>query len=118
MSLQTFLARVRVGDPVSFQETLKVISEHYEYTPTGFRNGLGADRINNEAGTNEGSCRLFYFAKLHELTAQQTLSLFGDYYWQDVLPHPQGTDHANIRNFMRHGWAGIQYDGEALKFRG
>ena len=115
--LLAFLARVRANEQISFQDTLAVIAEHYQYTPTRFRNGRQGDCVVNEAGSNEGSCRLFYFAKLHALTVEQTLSLFGEYYRQDVLAHPAGTDHANIRTFMRHGWAGINYDGEALKPR-
>ncbi len=61
------------------------------------------------------SCRIFAFAKIHNLSAEQTLALFGDYYRKDVLGNPDGTDHQNIRNFMRDGWAGIQFDGEALQ---
>ncbi|MGV2481618.1 UNVERIFIED_CONTAM: HopJ type III effector protein, partial [Salmonella enterica subsp. enterica serovar Weltevreden] len=29
--------------------------------------------------------------------------------------HPDATDHQNIRHFMRSGWAGIAFEGEALK---
>jgi hypothetical protein len=32
-----------------------------------------------------------------------------------VLDNPDGTDHANIRNFIRDGWAGIVFDGVVLK---
>lgn len=110
MPLQTFIERIRAGGRVSFQETLSTISTHYDYTPTRFSNG----EVVNEAGSNEGSCRLFYFAKLNGLTESETLALFGDYYWRDVLDNPQGEDHANIRAFMRRGWTGIAYEGEAL----
>jgi hypothetical protein len=34
---------------------------------------------------------------------------------QDVLGHPDATDHQNIRQFMQHGWAGIRFNGEALQ---
>ncbi len=27
----------------------------------------------------------------------------------------ESDDHANIRNFMKTGWAGIQFEGEVLK---
>jgi hypothetical protein len=30
------------------------------------------------------------------------------------LKNPAGTDHQNIRNFMKTGWNGIQFEGEAL----
>ncbi len=111
MGLQEFLARVRSGGRVSFQDSIAAIAAHYDYTPTRFGNG----GVVNEAGANEGSCKLFYFAKLHGLTPEQTLGLFGDYYWQDVLEHPEADNHANIRAFMRQGWAGVAYEGEALR---
>lgn len=111
MSLEAFLARVKSGDKVTFQESTAAVAEHYHYTPTRFSNG----GVVNEAGANEGSCKLFYFARLHGLTPEQTLGLFGDYYWQDVLGHPEASNHANIRAFMRAGWAGIAYDSAALQ---
>jgi hypothetical protein len=111
MQLKEFLAQVKAGEKVSFQDSIVVIAANYLYTPTRFVNW----NVVNEVGTNEGSCRLFYFAKLHGLTPDQTLGLFGDYYWKDVLEHPEAPSHANIRSFMQHGWAGIAYDGEALR---
>jgi hypothetical protein len=113
MRPEEFLAHVKSGGKVSFQDSIAVIAEHYHYTPARFTNG----GVVNEAGANEGSCKLFYFAKLHGLTPAQTLGLFGDYYWQDVLEHPAASDHANIRAFMRQGFAGLAYDGEALSVR-
>ncbi|QSA96999.1 HopJ type III effector protein [Methylococcus sp. EFPC2] len=110
MALDNFLARVKRGEHVTFQDTIAVISAHYAYTPTRFVNG----GVVNEAGQNEGSCKLFYFARLHELSQAETLGLFGDYYRKDVLENPEGSDHANIRSFIRHGWAGIAYDETAL----
>ena len=109
--LDGFLAHVKAGGKVSFQDSIAVVSAYYRYTPVRFTNG----EVANEAGTNEGSCKLFYFARLHELTQQQTLSLFGDYYWKEVLENPEATNHANIRAFMRHSWEGIAYEGEALR---
>ena len=97
-------------DTVTFKQVIDVINAHYVYTPANFTNGEGEGRAVNLAGTNEGSCRIFGFGKLHGLNEQQTLSCFGDYYRVDVLQHPDGTDHANIRNFMRSGWAGITFD--------
>lgn len=114
MSLNDFLARIKAEQPIDFQDTMAVIAEHYHYQPTEFSNGIEAVLV-NEAGRNEGSCKLFAFAKLHQLSQQQTLNLFGDYYRKDVLAHPEGTDHQNIRHFMRDGWAGIQFAGQALE---
>lgn len=109
-SLDTFLAQIKAGTPVDFKDTMNVIAEHYDYHPTRFCNGQGEDRVINEAGANEGSCKIFYFARLHDLTEAETLNLYGAYYRDDVLGNPEGNDHANIRTFMRDGWAGIQYD--------
>ncbi|MCQ8117450.1 HopJ type III effector protein [Methylomonas rosea] len=114
MMVNDFLQRVKSGQPVEFQETIVVIAEHYDYQPTEFSNGLQQPVV-NEAGRNEGSCKIFAFAKLHQLTVEQTLALFGDYYRQDVLGNPAGNDHQNIRNFMRDGWGGIVFKGEALQ---
>lgn len=111
--LNDFIGRVKAGEAVDFQETLAVISAHYHYQPTEFSNGVQQSLL-NEAGKNEGSCKIFAFAKIHQLSQQQTLALFGDYYRKDVLENPQGTDHQNIRNFIRDGWDGIVFKGEAL----
>ncbi|MCP5162307.1 MAG: HopJ type III effector protein [Hahellaceae bacterium] len=101
-------------DEVEFTEVMATINAHYTYTPTRFCNGAGDDLVVNEAGTNEGSCRIFAFARLNQLSAAETLACFGAYYREDVLKHPDATDHANIRTFIRHGWTGIRFDGEAL----
>ena len=110
MNLNDFLNAVKANSSVSFSETIAVISENYDYHPTAFQNGS----VENAAQQNEGSCKIFAFAKLHELTEMQTLSLFGDYYRIDVLKNPDATDHQNIRQFMQHGWAGIVFESDAL----
>lgn len=115
MQIEELLTKVRGGERVAFQDTMAVITANYDYTPTRFTNGLGEGRVVNEAGTNEGSCKLFYFARLHGLSAAETLALFGDHYWRDVLEHPESSGHANIRSFMKYGWDGIAYEGEVLR---
>ena len=114
MSLASFLEKIHNNIPVSFDETIAVITKNYHYQATEFSNGLNEDTLINKAGTNEGSCKIFSFAKIHQLDQQQTLNLFGDYYRLDVLKDPQGAGHQNIRNFMKYGWAGICFKGEAL----
>lgn len=114
MSLTAFLEKANQHQAISFNETIAVITEHYHYQPTEFSNGLGEHALISQAGTNEGSCKIFAFAKLHQLNQQQTLNLFGDYYHIDVLNEPTGTGHQNIRNFMRDSWDGIQFTGEVL----
>ncbi|MDD2701624.1 MAG: HopJ type III effector protein [Sideroxydans sp.] len=114
MALNTFLQRVNdAPDSVCFNETMALIDALYDFTPTAFSNGTAR----NEAGQNNGSCKLFSFAKLNGLTPQQTLTCFGDYYRKDVLGNPDGSDHANIRNFMQTGWEGISFAGNALTLK-
>ena len=96
-----------------FAEVLDTIGRHYHYTPTAFANGLGADRVENPAGVNEGSCRVLAFARLHRLSTAETLALFAEHY-RSVLADPAGDSHANIRAFRRHGWAGVAFEGKPL----
>ena len=109
MKLEKFIEKVKEGEAISFNETIIVITENYHYQPTEFSNGLGDDILANPAGTNEGSCKIFAFARLHHLSQDHTLNLFGDYYRVDVLQNPTGTNHQNIRNFMKFGWDGINF---------
>ena len=102
-------------DSIEFAEVIATIESHYDYTPTRFSNGKNANTSLNAAGNNEGSCKIFAFAKLHSLGKNQTLACFGIYYREDVLGNQAGDDHANIRNFMCHGWVGIVFDGVALQ---
>lgn len=117
MTTEELISRVRQGERVAFQDTIQAIDVAYEFTPTEFRNGQGETAVLNPAGTNSGSCKIFSFGRLHRLSASETLALFGDYYWKDVLEHPEADDHRNIRNFMQHGWNGISFSGDALKPR-
>lgn len=114
MNIQTFLQKLKSQpDTIAFNDTIAVIEANYDFTPTAFKNG----ELQNDAGQNNGSCKLFAFAKLQNLTPQETLACFGAYYRDDVLKHPAATDHQNIRNYMKFGWSGIVYAGEALKKR-
>lgn len=115
MDENTLLQQIKENpQAVEFQAVMSVVDAHYDYTATRFTNGSGDNTVINEAGQNEGSCRVFAFAQLHDLDEQQTLACFGRYYREDVLQHPDATDHANIRQFMRTGWSGIQFDHAAL----
>ncbi|MBV1879597.1 MAG: HopJ type III effector protein, partial [Pseudomonadales bacterium] len=95
---------------INFETTMAVIDAHYLFVPTAFING----KLENQAGENTGSCKIFAFAKLHHLTETQTLSCFGKYYQQDVLQHPADDNHQNIRNFMQTGWGGLTLQGIPL----
>jgi len=109
MTLKDFLQKLENDAELDFEATLQVIANNYTYKPAGFKNG----GLYNEAGQNEGSCKIFAFAKINNLNEEQTLRCFGRFY-QDVLANPQGSDHGNIRNFMQNGWSGIEFDTEAL----
>ena len=102
---------------VEFQDVISLIDAYYKYTPTRFTNGVGTNPIVNKAGENEGSCKIFAFARMQGLTEAQTLACFGHNYREDVLPHPDGTNHQNIRRFITDGWKGIQFDREPLILR-
>ena len=97
-----------------FDDVMSVVQENYNYTPTAFVNGKDELRITNEAGTNHGSCKIFGFAKLHQLSVEQTLNCFGDYYRKDVLENLEGNDHKNIRAFIQYGWEAVKFDGFPL----
>ncbi|HEY9544928.1 MAG TPA: HopJ type III effector protein [Solimonas sp.] len=114
MSVEAFLKRLREApDEIEFADTIAVIDSHYDYTPTAFRNG----DVHNEAGQNAGSCKLLSFAKLQGLSEAETLACFGCFYREDVLKNPDGTDHQNIRNFMRSGWGGVAFGERPLRSR-
>ena len=97
-------------ETIQFKDVITHIDENYNFTPTKFKNGNTV----NEANQNNGSCKVFSFAKLNELSKEDTLKLFGEFYREDVLKNPEGTDHQNIRNFIEFGWNGISFEGEAL----
>ncbi|WP_343686412.1 HopJ type III effector protein [Chryseobacterium gleum] len=98
-------------ETIQFNDVIAYIDEHYEFTPTAFQNG----DTTNQAGQNNGSCKVFSFASMQDLKKEETLWLFGEFYRDDVLKNPEGTDHQNIRNFIKFGWDGITFDDNALK---
>ena len=111
MTLNELLTQINsTPELVQFKDVMSVIEQHYRYSPQAFSNGLGEDKVLNAAGSNEGSCKIFAFAQLQSLAVPQTLACFGDFYRKDVLEHPDASDHANIRTFIRDGWAGIQFE--------
>ena len=112
MQLQAFLQKLNnTPEQITFAETIATVDENYEFTPTAFRNG----EQQNAVGQNSGSCKIFSFAKLQNLSVEKTLQCFGDYYRVDVLQNRQATDHQNIRNFIEFGWNGINFEGSALR---
>lgn len=112
MTLPDFLSKLdKSPASIDFNETIDAIETNYTFTETEFQNGS----VTNGSGENNGSCKIFAFGLLNQLTEQQTLQCFGDYYRKDVLEHPNNDDHQNIRTFMQSGWNGVKFSGEALK---
>lgn len=95
---------------LSFDDVISTINEHYTFEPTSFANGP----LVNDKGSNEGSCKIFAFGLLNQLSEAQTLACFGLYYRKDVLQHPENSDHSNIRQFIQTGWSGIVLDTPPL----
>jgi len=111
MQLDDFLGKIKKQpNEIEFSNVIALIEKNDQFSETQFQNGLQL----NSASQNAGSCKIFSFANLHHLDALQTLACFGCYYRQDVLNHPQASDHQNIRQFMISGWPGIQFSGQAL----
>ena len=96
---------------ISFDLTMEVIADMYDYRDVAFSVG----DVVSAAGDNKGSSKIFAFAKIAGLEASTTLALFGAYFYDDVLKHPDGSDHANIRAFMAGGWDCVAFpDGLSL----
>ncbi len=111
MNLETLLSRVESEpETLEFAEVIQVIKDNYAFTATDFQCGSA----NNAAGSNEGSCMILAFAKMHNISQEKTPYLFGNFYREDVLKHPDGEDHTNIRNFISHGWEKVTFDSEPL----
>lgn len=107
-ALTTLLNNLK-DNTATFKEVIEFIETRYQHQPTAFKNGDAY----NEATQNQGSAKVFAFARLQQLSKEDTLYLFAEHY-QSVLQHPEGTDHQNIRQFMTHGWDGIVFEGTAL----
>ncbi|WP_435414550.1 HopJ type III effector protein [Polaribacter aestuariivivens] len=113
MIIQQFKTKLKSNPTtITFSETMQVIEDNYSFTPTAFKNGI----LKNNAGENSGSCKLFSFAKLQKLTKEETLFSFGEHY-KSVLEDEYGDAHQNIRNFMKTGFEGLSFEGEALELK-
>ncbi|WP_087820440.1 HopJ type III effector protein [Photobacterium aquimaris] len=109
--LDSFIEQIKqTPTTIEFDAVMAIINHYYDYQPTGFTNGLSDNIITNQAATNEGSCKIFAFSHLHQLSQAETLACFGRYYREDVLKHPQHTDHQNIRQFILSGSKGITFE--------
>jgi DNA-binding IscR family transcriptional regulator len=114
MTIQAFIEKLKqTPEAITFAETIATVESNYEFTPTAFQNG----NQHNGAGENSGSCKVFAFAKIQNLTQAETLACFGAYYFEEVLGDLEGRNHQNIRNFIQSGWNGIQFEGDALSLK-
>ncbi len=95
-----------------FKEIIAYIDNLYNHTPTAFKNG----ELQNAASENQGSAKIFYFAKMNNLSKNDTLLLFSEHY-QAVLDDLEGTSHQNIRNFMKFGIEGLVFENTALHLK-
>jgi hypothetical protein len=103
---------------VTFNEVMAKVDECFDFEPTAYASGIDSTReTRNAAGTNNGSCKTFYFAKMRGLSEDAALRLFCEHY-EDVLRTPDADSHANIRAFMENGYAGLAFEGEALVAKG
>ena len=103
---EVFNANVEMdADNLKFEDVIELIDTHYETGLIEFKNG----DIVNKPGENEGSAKILSYAALSNMDKDTTLKLWGQYY-RDVLKTPDGTDHANIRNFMKYGWDGVPFE--------
>ncbi|MFD2908331.1 HopJ type III effector protein [Flavobacterium ardleyense] len=112
MTVSILKEKVQNSEVLVFSEVIHSIESYYSFTPTSFTNG----ELSNEAGTNNGSCKVFSFAKEHNLDVSETLFMFGEHY-QKVLQTPNEDDHQNIRNFIKSGWKGVRFSGNALELK-
>lgn len=106
MLIQDFLNQLETApDSVEFEDVMAVIETNYLFTPSSFCNA----GLTNLASENMGSCKIFAFGTMHQLSEEKTLACFGKFYRTDVLLHPDANNHQNIRSFISNGWSGIEF---------
>lgn len=110
MTVLELIKKVKEAEVLKFSDVLDTMNASYDFSPTKFTNG----NVSNEENTNNGSCKVFSFAKIHQLNTIESLFLFGEHY-QKVLKTPTENDHQNIRNFIKFGWEGIHFEKDALQ---
>lgn len=93
-----------------FKEIIAYIDDNFNYTASSFKNGT----LINAENENQGSAKTLYFAKLNNLSVEDTLKLFAEHY-KAVLDDKEGSSHQNIRNFMESGWKGVSFEKEVLQ---
>jgi hypothetical protein len=116
MDIQHLLTQLdQSPETLVFKEIIAAIDAAYEFSPVAFLN----NGLENAQGENQGSCKVFAFAKLHNLSKNHTLALFAEHFFKSVLLKPDGTDHQNIRHFLKSEDAlnGVVLSGNALSLK-
>ena len=62
--------------------------------------------MTNKPNENTGSAKIFSFGLMTKMDEKATLSMFGEVYRN---LDPKGSDHVNIRNFMKYGWSKVAF---------
>jgi hypothetical protein len=113
MTIQQFKTKLEATPTtITFADTMQVIEDNYNFTPTHFING----ELKNNVGENTGSCQVFAFAMHQKFTEQATLFCYGAHY-QNVLEDANGSSHQNIRNFIKTGFKGLSFESEAISLK-
>lgn len=116
MDIQSLLTQLdQSPETLVFKDIIAAIEAAYNFTPVAFHN----NGLDNAEGENQGSCKVFAFAKLHNLSKDNTLALFAEHYFKGVLLTPDGNDHQNIRHFLKSDDAlnGVTLAANALSLK-
>lgn len=111
MEIHSLLQQLKLKQ-LKFQDVLDFIEQKFTYTASSFQNG----NQSNASDQNQGSARVLFLAKMNSLSEEDTLTLFAEHY-QDVLSQPEGTNHANIRQFIENGWGGVSFEKDVLAYK-
>ena len=98
-----------MNDEANFADVIAFIEDNYTYTASAFTNG----NQENAADQNQGSAKVLAYAKLNNLSQEDTLKLFAEHY-NAVIETPNGPDHNNIRQFMKNGWNCVSFENDVL----
>lgn len=104
MTVTEFLQAIKQPEH-RFADTLAFIDANYQYTACAFENA----GLHNAAGSNQGSCKILGLALLENLSTHDALLAFGEHY-RHILATPDGSDHANIRQLLKHGLESVHFN--------
>ena len=65
-----------MNDEANFADVIAFIEDNYTYTASAFTNG----NQENAADQNQGSAKVLAYAKLNNLSQEDTLKLFAEHY--------------------------------------